>query len=136
MGSVTRKTVELTMPIEQDVFDTICNRIADGESLKAICRDEGMPTKTSFLRAVDADKARSDQYARAREAQGDADADAIGDIAARVLSGEYDPAAARVAIDALKWSAGKRLPKKYGDKLDLNHGGGFTVNLAGHDADL
>ena len=30
---------------------------------------------------------------------------------------------ARVAIDAYKWSAGKKKPKKYGDKLDLTSDG-------------
>lgn len=105
----------------QDTFDIICERIADGESLRAICRDDDMPTTSTFLRVMGQDKTWAEHYARAREAQGDADADKIGDIANRVLSGEFDPQSARVAIDALKWSAGKRKPRVYGDKLDLTH---------------
>lgn len=66
-------------------------------------------------------------YARAREAKADADADGISDIAARTLKGEYDPQAARVAIDAMKWAAAKMQPKKYGDKIDVNHGGGIAI---------
>ena len=31
----------------------------------------------------------------------------------------YVALAARVAIDALKWTAGKRSPRKFGDKLSL-----------------
>lgn len=122
-----------------EIANEICERIIASESLKAICADDHMPSETtvrnwlskglkgdeeefaSFLR----------QYAHAREAQADTDADAVGEIGRKTLSGEYEPQAARVAIDALKWSAGKRAPKKYGDKLDLGGGLdlGLTVNI-------
>ena len=68
-------------------------------------------------------KAFADQYARAREASADADADDIGHISRQAADGEIEPAAARAAIDGLKWSAGKRKPKKYGDKVALVGGG-------------
>ncbi|MCF1502182.1 hypothetical protein L0F51_00185 [Afifella sp. H1R] len=71
------------------------------------------------MRWLQVNDAFRQQYARARSEQADADADAIGDIAERVLRGEVEPNAGRVAIDALKWSAGKRKPKKYGDKLAI-----------------
>jgi hypothetical protein len=58
-------------------------------------------------------------YARAREDQGDLSADEIKDAARRVARGEIDPQAGRVLIDALKWDAGKRKPKVYGDKLAI-----------------
>jgi hypothetical protein len=46
-------------------------------------------------------------------------ADEIKDAARRVARGEIDPQAGRVLIDALKWDAGKRKPKVYGDKVVL-----------------
>ena len=49
--------------------------------------------------------------------------DKIEDIAEKVLSGVYEPQAARVAIDAFKWTAGKKLPKKYGERQHIEHGG-------------
>lgn len=118
----------------QELFDTICERIADGESLRGICRDTDMPVTSTVMKWVDRSAELAEQYTRAREASADADADGVKDIANRVLAGEFDPNAARVAIDALKWSAGKRQPKKYGDKLDLNHGGQVNVVL-GSDAE-
>ncbi|MGL5737096.1 MAG: hypothetical protein ACRCYS_19715, partial [Beijerinckiaceae bacterium] len=63
------------------------------------------------------------QYARARKEQAESDADSVSDIAQKVLKGLVDPNAARVAIDALKWSAGKRDSTKFGDKLGLDHSG-------------
>ena len=64
-------------------------------------------------------------YARAREDQGDLSADEIKDTARRVARGELDSQAGRVLIDALKWDAGKRKPKIYGDKLAV--GGDETM---------
>ena len=37
--------------------------------------------------------------------------------------------AARLAIDTRKWAAAKRLPKKYGDKLDVESAGNLTVKI-------
>ena len=60
----------------------------------------------------------SEMYARARETRADSRADRIDEIVGMVVSGELDPNAARVAIDAEKWLAGKEQPKRYGDKID------------------
>lgn len=97
----------------------ICERIADGQSLAEICRSEHMPKKTLVYEWLRDDKAFAEDYARARETQADSDADAINDIADKVLRGEIEPQAARVAIDAKKWAAGVRKPSKYGPKLEL-----------------
>jgi len=57
-----------------------------------------------------------EQYAHAREAQGDIYADRVVDTA---MDPTIDPTVARVRIDALKWAAGKRKPKVYGDKVAI-----------------
>jgi len=103
----------------------ICERIADGESLRGICEDEGYPDRRTVNRWL-ADPEQAEfrrQYALAREASADSDDDDIRDIARRVEKGDLDPQAARVAIDAKKWSAGKRKPKVYGDATTLKHTG-------------
>lgn len=88
-----------------------------------------MPNKATVFRWLTIHESFRDQYACARESQGEADADRVGDVTQKVLDGELDPAAARVAIDALKWSAGKRLPKKYGDlsKVELSGPDGAPI---------
>lgn len=122
----------------QSIFDEICERISDGESLRSICRDEHMPTKTSVFRWLAADKVLSDQYARSREAQADALFDDILEIADNskndwmekrgeedvgwLLNGDHI-ARTKVRIDARKWMAGKMRPKVYGDKVDHTHAG-------------
>lgn len=116
-----------------EIANAICERIAGSESLKSICRDEDMPSESTvrnwLARGSKAESQEDEfaaflrQYAHAREAQADTDADEVGDIGRKTLAGEYDPQAARVAIDALKWSAGKRAPKKYGERVTQEHTG-------------
>ena len=129
----------------QELFDRICERIADGESLRTICSEADMPNKATVFRWMGSDETLSDQYARAREAQADAIFDEILDIAddARndwmARDGEDDKGGyglngehiqrSKVRIEARKWMAGKLKPKVYGDKIDHNVGGGLTISL-------
>lgn len=110
---------------DEALAQDICERIADGESLRSICEGDEYPDRRTVNRwLADPDRAEfRRQYALAREASADADVDDIRDIARRVEKGELDPQAARVAIDAKKWSAGKRKPKVYGDSSTLRHTG-------------
>lgn len=116
----------------------ICDRIANGESLRAICADEDMPAKSVVFKWLAEDTQFSDQYARARETQADAVFDDILSIAddARndwmARNGNDDEGwrengesirRSQLRIDARKWMAGKLKPKKYGERLELNHSG-------------
>lgn len=107
----------------ESLAEEICVRIMCGDSLAEICRDEEMPAYRTVMRWLKDDLAFRQNYASAREDQGHADADAIADIAKRIIKGEIDPAAGRAAIDALKWTAGKRQPKAYGDASTIKHTG-------------
>lgn len=107
----------------------ICERIADGESLRAICRDEAMPAKSTVFKWLNQQATFADQYARAREAQADTMADEILEIADETAfdsieseGGGLKPdsewiARSRLRVDARKWLASKMAPKKYGDKI-------------------
>ena len=105
-------------PLEfnEAVADAICERLADGESLRSICRDDEMPAKSTVFKWLGLVPAFADQYARARETQADSLADDIVDIAD---SKTLEPNDKRVRIDARKWLAGKLRPKAYGDKVAL-----------------
>ena len=116
-----------------EIAASICERIADGESLRKICRDDAMPDKATVFRWL-ADDSRTDfrdQYARAREAQADAMADEILEIADDGRNDKYTDedgrertdqdviARSRLRVDARKWLASKMAPKKYGEKLAI-----------------
>ena len=96
----------------------ILGRIADGQSLNSICKLQGFPHISTVFDWLSRKHDFADRYARARTAQGDAKFEAISDITQRVLSGELDPHAGRVAIDAYKWQAGKLRPSVYGEKVE------------------
>ena len=96
----------------QEVVGAICERIALGESLRAICRDDAMPAMSTVFKWLTEQPTFSEQYARAREEQAESMADEIVSIA----DNAEDAAKARLQIDARKWVASKLKPKKYGDK--------------------
>lgn len=71
---------------------------------------------------------RTDEYAprytRAVEERGVEVAESLHQIAERTQDGEIDPAAARVAIDALKWTSSRLLaPRRLGDRVDVTTDG-------------
>lgn len=102
---------------KEDIQRRICEAIAHGKSLKSILDgDDTMPSRETIYAWLYDDRAFSDNYTRAREAQADFYADEIADIA----DTEPDANKARVRIDARKWAAGKLKPKVYGDKLTLD----------------
>lgn len=121
----------------QELADNILERLADGESLRTICDDEEMPARSTVFKWLATNSEFSDQYARAREAQADALFDETLEIADDgrndwMMRGGKDDAGwqansehiqrSRLRIDTRKWMAAKLAPKKYGEKLDLNHG--------------
>ncbi|MBM7406915.1 MULTISPECIES: hypothetical protein [Sphingomonas] len=105
---------------QADTQRLICERLIEGESLRAICRDASMPSKSTVARWLAADEAFQELYARARELQAEALADEILEIADKAHDRD-SAAAARVKVDVRKWLASKLAPKKYGDATLLKH---------------
>ncbi len=123
----------------------ICERIAMGESLREICRDDEMParqTVMNWLLLAESDEEKGVflvQYMRAREAQAESIFDEILEIAddasndwmeRKLPSGETVEVVnqehiqrSRLRIDSRKWMAGKLQPKRYGDRIDVTSGG-------------
>lgn len=98
----------------EELAARICERLALGETLRAICRDDDMPNEaTARLWAADPENPFSTQYARAREVGYHGWSDQIVEIADDKLG---DPARDRLRIDSRKWIMSKALPKIYGDR--------------------
>jgi hypothetical protein len=100
----------------EDLAYEICNRLAEGESIRQICRDDHMPSRVTVFRWQNEKPEFVANIMRAREGQADCLHDDMADIEGEVRSGSLDPQAARVIIWSKQWRAGKLAPKKYGDK--------------------
>jgi len=122
----------------QKLADAICEQLVDGKSLRTICSTAKMPGRSTVVRWLAENEAFRNQYARARELQADTLADEILDIADKAVMGEKLKKDGRgkvierrtgdmverskLMIDARKWYAGKLQPKKYGERVALDHG--------------
>ena len=98
----------------------ICKRIADGDSLRTICKDPQLPTKSTVLKWVLTHDEFADHYARARQIQAELLADEITDIAD---SEKGDVQRDRLRVDTRKWYLSKVLPKIYGEKKAIEVSG-------------
>ena len=100
----------------EQVAETICLRIMEGESLRSICRDDKMPAqRTVFKWLADGHPEFVQQYTRAREVYAHVNFDETREI----VDTDPDPVRARLRFDQRRWAAGKLLPKVYGERLEL-----------------
>ena len=118
-----------------EVMAEICRRLAEGESLNAICRTPGMPTEGAVRAWVrdDADDF-AEPYRQARELgyevwadqiitlSDDAEGDYIevgknGDGTSILKFCPENVQRSRLRVDSRKWLLAKALPKVFGDKV-------------------
>lgn len=129
VGRPTKYTLELVT--------NICNRIALGESLRKICKEEGMPYRQTVHDWL-LDKNHQefyDQYEKACNTRAENMFDELTDIADdgsndyiekerddgstyEVINSEHIQRS-RLRVDTRKWYLSKIMPKKFGDKLDF-----------------
>ncbi len=114
----------------EETAKEICDRIEAGQTIRQICEDRDMPAWNTIRTWLQQFEAFQTQYARARENSAHASADLIQDLANQAKDGTLEPNAARVAIDAHKWLAGKRKPKVYGDRQILDVGEDTLAKLS------
>ena len=95
-------------------------RIGNGESLRGVSKDLGIPFQTVWSAIMSDDKRRA-AYEDAKMSRAHFHASKIEEILEDVESGKIEPHAARVSIDARKWLASKMYPKFFSDKIHLQH---------------
>ena len=120
----------------------ICGRIAIGDSIRTICKDEDMPAVSSVFLWLAKYESFSEQYVIARQQQMEAFSEEILDIADNgsndwmEINDNNNPGykingeaiqRARLRVDTRKWLMSKLVPKKYGDKIEHDIPGGLNV---------
>lgn len=119
----------------EDLVTELCIKLSLGQSLRSICREEGMPAQSQVYLWLQRYPDFQEQYTRAREEQAESHADEIVDIADETpdLNPIVDKNGALIEmqlhsayiawqknrIEARKWNAAKQRPKKYGDKVQV-----------------
>lgn len=102
----------------EELADRICERVARGEALYRISEDPDMPGERTLCTWREKNIDFQRKYASAKEQMLEREADNILAIA----DSDDDPNSRRVRVDTRKWLLSKLIPKKYGDKLEVEHG--------------
>ena len=119
-----------------EVISAILALVDDGKSLRSACKEIDFERKT-FESWIAADPELSSQYERARSNRAEkifeemlliADTPQIGTIETSKEWGTETKTAdmiehRRLQVDTRKWMLGKMAPKKYGDRVELEHSG-------------
>lgn len=137
-----------------EIASEICQRLADGMTLREVCRGDDMPAESTVrLWAIEDREGFSAQYERSREIGYHAMADELLEIADDGRNDWMERSAeegvqvnaenlqrSRLRVDTRKWLLSKALPKLYGDKLDHTTNGkdmpGVNITISGDDAKL
>jgi hypothetical protein len=121
----------------------ICERLIQGESLRAICRSADMPALSTVCLWLSKHEPFSVQYARAKEIQMEHKLEEIFEIAdnsegditvtdGRAIVNHENIQRARLRVDTRKWAMSKLAPKKYGDRLVAEHSGPAGAPIQHH----
>lgn len=126
----------------EELAERICEKIADGVSLKDICEEDWAPSRTAVFRWLNVHPEFANSYASAREAQAELLAEeikAISDDGRRDYKTDADGnevpdhdhiARSKLRVDTRKWIASKLKPKVYGDRQQLDINGTLTISEA------
>ena len=103
-----------------EFWDEFFFRIGNGESLRGVTNDLGIPFQTVWS-AIMIDEGRRATYEDAKMSRAHFHAAKIEEILEDVEAGKIEPQVARVSIDARKWLAAKMYPKFFSDRVQLQH---------------
>jgi hypothetical protein len=123
----------------EDLVEKICARLEKGESLRSICRDPQMPSRTTFENWISNKPEFAKRYYESRNIGLDMLADEVLEIAddgsndymkeqtsdgadLYRLNGEHINRS-RLRVDTRKWYLGKLAPKRYGESQRIEHTG-------------
>ncbi|MEE8209024.1 MAG: hypothetical protein V3T88_08765 [Nitrosomonadaceae bacterium] len=138
----------------KELADEICSQLANGDSMRTVCKPDSMPCKTTLFMWMRTNEAFLNQYTRAKQESADALTDEMLDIADDAsndwmerldkdeqsagwqLNGDHVQRS-RLRIETRKWLSAKLKPKKYGDKLfqETKHSGIVGVREVGDMSD-
>ena len=143
MATKKTESKKVGRPVEevpQDKVNEIIDWISHGQTLREYCRIEGNPSFKTVYNWIEKDKEFATRFAQARDVGGDVIAEealaiidtfpieAVSDSGSRLDAGHVawlkNRAEMRLKLLA-KWN-----PKKYGDKVGIEHSGSVALDNA------
>ena len=108
----------------EELGKKICEQIANGKSLKKICKSAKMPHRDTIHRwLLDKEKKEFyDNYEKAVNVRTENMFDEIEEIS-DLSDKKQSTNRSRLRIDTRKWYLSKIMPKKFGDKVDVTSDG-------------
>jgi hypothetical protein len=132
------------MDISLEKFEEVCKLIEESSlGVKHLCKQAGVYHR-HFRNAISDSLECAERYARAKSIQADMIADEILDIAddgtndfMTVVKGDQEYEAerkevvnrSRLRVDSRKWLLSKLLPKKYGEKIEVDNNHNFPAGI-------
>src|SRR5262249_52782939 len=114
--------------------ESICMRMACGESLRSICRDPEPDMSTVRSWVIRDHDGFAERYARARALQSDTWVSEAVDLARDTPTDAGSVAKARLVVDTIKWTTCHLMPHRYGDRISTTvagpDGGPLKIALA------
>lgn len=126
VGSATSIAHARTTDIAErrQIMETVAQRLAEGESLREICRSPGMPSRYTVLRWAGEDAEIFNLYRTGLAMRAERYAEESVELAdqARGRSNE-EVQAIKLMVNTRQWVASRLLPKLYGDHQTIEHTG-------------
>lgn len=112
--------------ITEEMMAKICDGITSGLSLVKVCAQEGMPDTYTVYEHLVKNKDFAAIYTKAQHVKTEAMFENLVEIADDATPEQA--AVMRLRIDTRKWVLARMNPKKYGEKVELEHKGEVAIS--------
>lgn len=107
-----------------------CAAVADGKSIRSVCKQAGMPSKATVFRWLREQPEFAKMYEIATDERADTIIDEIVEIADNCKADADSIRKAKLRIHARVEQAQRMKPRKYGNQLQLTGEGGGAVKVS------
>jgi hypothetical protein len=113
----------------EDYADEICAWLSAGKTLREYCRQDGKPGWRLIYNWTHANDVFNARFARARDDGQDVMSEECKELADIQPSDQVEVAWRRLQIETRLKLLAKWNPKKYGDRAQVDHAGGVSINV-------
>lgn len=117
------------LSVNWQLAHVVLARLAEGESLRDICRTKGYPKESAIREWAIADSEFGQAFLRARAIGFECNAEELEQWASNQPADNTEAQWQRTRIETRKWLLAKRLPNVFGDVRNVQHSGGVALQV-------